>query len=102
MSQCQSTYTGHKKSVLSVTFLESMRMTASCDSVVHLWDPFMGLPISQLEGSRVVPVSMVRNMPAPSSVILAATDINIRLIDARLCTYVHELKVCTMFDFYFP
>lgn len=93
VSQCQSTYTGHKKSVLSVTFLESMRMTASCDSVVHLWDPFMGSPISQLEGSKIVPVSMVKSMPAPSPVLLAATDTTIRLIDARICSYVHELKV---------
>lgn len=98
VSQCQSTYTGHKKSVLSVTFLESMRMTASCDSVVHIWDPFMGSPISQLEGPRVVPVSMVRSMPAPSSVLLAATDTTIRLIDARICSYVHELKVCIIFS----
>lgn len=93
VSQCQSTYTGHKKSVLSVAFLESMRLTASCDSVVHLWDPFMGSSISQLEGPKTVPVSMVRAMPAPSPVLLAATDTAIRLIDARLCTYVHELKV---------
>lgn len=101
VSQCQSTYTGHKKSVLSVTFLESMRITASCDSVVHIWDPFMGSSISQLEGPKVVPISMVRSMPSPSSIVLAATDTTIRLIDARICSYVHELKVCFYPELYF-
>lgn len=98
VSQCQSTYTLHKKSVLSLTFLESMRMTASCDSVVHIWDPFIGSQISYLEGPKVVPVSMVRAMPAPSSIVLAATDTTIRLIDVRTCSYVHELKV-SLFKF---
>ena len=35
-SGCQWTYTAHKKSVFAVTFLESVRVAASCDSTVHV------------------------------------------------------------------
>ncbi|KAL0841004.1 hypothetical protein ABMA28_014780 [Loxostege sticticalis] len=49
-TQCNWTYTGHKKGVLSLAFLDSLRLAVSSDSVVHIWDPFMESVVSQVSG----------------------------------------------------
>ena len=54
----QWTYTGHKKSVFGVTLCESMRYAASCDSTVHVWDPFICATIKQLDSLRHSPVTV--------------------------------------------
>jgi WD40 repeat protein len=94
MTQCQWTYSGHRKTVLAITFLESLRLAASCDSVVHLWDPFMGSVVAQLDSARNPPITVLRAMPPPSTSLMAATnDATLRLLDARTCSFVSELKV---------
>ncbi|KAJ8975302.1 hypothetical protein NQ317_011644 [Molorchus minor] len=93
-SNCQWTYSAHKKSILTLTFIESMRLVASCDSVVHIWDPFMGANLGNLESPKFAPVNVLRSMPAPSSLIFAATtEGTIKVIDTRILNYIHELKV---------
>ncbi|XP_075973262.1 WD repeat domain 81 isoform X2 [Anticarsia gemmatalis] len=92
-SQCNWTYTGHKKGVLSLTFLESLRLAVSTDSVVHIWDPFMESVVSQLDSIKS-PVSIVRTLAGPSAAVLAATtDATLRVIDARAPHTSHELKL---------
>ncbi|CAG9584549.1 unnamed protein product [Danaus chrysippus] len=92
-TQCIWTYTGHKKGVLSLTFLESLRLAVSTDSVVHLWDPFMETVVSQLDNIKS-PVSIVRTLPGPScSVLAATTDATLRVIDARAPNHSYDLKV---------
>lgn len=94
VSQCQWTYTAHRKSVLSITFLESMRLVASSDSVVHIWDPFMGVNVGHLESPKFPPINVLKCMPAPSALFFAATtEGTVRVVDTRLCNYVYELKV---------
>lgn len=94
VSNCQWTYTAHKKSVLSITFVESMRLVASCDSVVHIWDPFMGVNVGHLESPKYPPVNVLKSLPAPSTLIFAATtDGTVKVIDTKTCSYIHELKV---------
>ncbi|XP_030764603.1 WD repeat-containing protein 81 [Sitophilus oryzae] len=93
-SNCQWTYTAHKKSILSLTFVESTRLVVSCDSVVHLWDPFMGTVLNQLESPKFSPVNVVKSMPSPSSLVFSATtEGTIKVIDTRLANYVYDLKV---------
>lgn len=72
-----------------------MRLVGSCDSVVHIWDPFMGANVGNLESTKYAPVNVLKSMPAPSSGFYAATtEGTVKIVDARLCSYVHELKVC--------
>lgn len=109
MTQCQWNFTGHRKSVTSLTFVESLRLVASCDSVVQIWDPWYGRVVSSqpaelLGGSstaRTPPhINVLRALPAPSSCILAATtDSTLRLLDTRLCVYINQLKVKLNFAF---
>ncbi|KAK4874618.1 hypothetical protein RN001_013978 [Aquatica leii] len=94
VSSCQWTYTAHRKSVLSLTFIESLRLVASSDSIVHIWDPYMGANIGHLESPKFPPVNVLKCMPAPSSLLFAATtEGTIRVIDTRICNYVYELKI---------
>nr|CAD7199262.1 unnamed protein product [Timema douglasi] len=95
VSHCHWTYTGHRKSVVGITFLESLRLVASCDYGVHIWDPFMGAVVGTLESSRHPQVNVLRAMPPPNTTLLAATTdvVTLRLIDARTCSFVNELKV---------
>nr|CAH7753700.1 unnamed protein product [Callosobruchus chinensis] len=90
---CQLTYAAHRKSVLSLTFIESMRLVASCDSVVHIWDPFMGVNLAVLESPRYSPVNVVQSMSSPYSLVFTATtEGSVKVIDIRMLNYIHELK----------
>nr|KAG5711979.1 hypothetical protein BaRGS_026420 [Batillaria attramentaria] len=70
---CQFTYQHHKKSVFSVAYVESMRQLASCDSTVHVWDPFTGVGLCQLESPRYSPAVALQAIPAPSPLVLMGT-----------------------------
>ncbi|XP_046619150.1 WD repeat-containing protein 81 isoform X1 [Neodiprion virginianus] len=94
VSQCQYTYTGHKKSILALTFLESLRYAVTCDGSIHCWDPFMGSLLGSPECVRPAPVNTLAACPIPSTMLLAATtDMTLRVIDCRTFQYVNEMKV---------
>ncbi|GAB6021712.1 hypothetical protein CHUAL_004292 [Chamberlinius hualienensis] len=93
-SNCQWTYSNHKKSVFSVTFLDSLRLAASCDSTVHVWDPFLGSCLKTFDSNKNSPATVLVAMPAPSPVLITATtEASIRFMDVRALKYMHEFKV---------
>ena len=65
-------YQQHKKPLLAVGFVEAARLAASCDGAVHLWDPFVGTSVRQLDASsatgtnRYPTVTAMKTLPAQS------------------------------------
>ncbi|KAK7504154.1 hypothetical protein BaRGS_00004458, partial [Batillaria attramentaria] len=93
---CQFTYQHHKKSVFSVAYVESMRQLASCDSTVHVWDPFTGVGLCQLESPRYSPAVALQAIPAPSPLVLmGTTEATLRFLDLRTLKYGHEFRCST-------
>ncbi|KAI8125355.1 hypothetical protein FF38_14339 [Lucilia cuprina] len=93
---CQFTYTAHKKSIHSLAFLESMRFVVSCDSGVHIWDPFIGRPLGILDSPKHNPITVVKCLPSPSPLVVAGTaEASVKIIDSRCMQYVNEWRVIT-------
>lgn len=79
---------------MSLSFIHSVRTVASCDSTIHLWDPFEGKIISVMDNPRVAPINVLKPLNPPScNLIAATTEATLKIIDARLCSYVSEYKV---------
>ncbi|XP_073974204.1 WD repeat domain 81 isoform X2 [Rhodnius prolixus] len=92
-SSPQWTYSGHRKSVLCLGFVERHRLSVSCDSVVHVWDPFIGRLVTVVDPTSP-PVNALTPVAAPSSSVLCATtDSTVKTLDIRSGTFVNELKV---------
>lgn len=81
---------------MSVFFLDNINLAVSCDSTIHIWDPFVGTGVHQVDALKLGPVSVMTTMKKPSTLVLAATqnDSLLHLIDCRLGNIVTDLKVC--------
>ena len=90
----QSVYSGHRKSVFSVGYMEAQGMMASCDSTVQLWDPFVCSTVAEYEGGRGVSYCTMRPLPAPSPLVAAATTEGlVRVLDMRTSGSGADLRV---------
>lgn len=79
---------------MSVAYLEKFRMVASCDSSIHVWDPWCGGRL--LSSMNGIPVNILKCLPTPHPNILAAsTQPTLHSIDPRNGKSVAELKVRT-------
>ncbi|XP_014291502.1 WD repeat-containing protein 81 isoform X2 [Halyomorpha halys] len=93
VSHAQWTYSEHRKSVLSLAWVERTRLTASSDSVLHLWDPFVGRQVSVIDGTRGVVNTIKACRESSPEVLCATTDPTLRSLDTRVGAYVRELKI---------
>ncbi|XP_078593902.1 WD repeat-containing protein 81-like [Branchiostoma floridae x Branchiostoma japonicum] len=92
-SGCRWTYTQHRKSVFHVGMVEPLRLAASCDTNVHLWDPFVGAMVRVFDCSRN-PISVLSCLPPPHTTMIAATaEATLRFIDGRTANFQHEFRV---------
>ncbi|XP_056021929.1 WD repeat-containing protein 81-like isoform X3 [Ostrea edulis] len=95
--KCQETYKEHKKSIFSIVYLDSVQLVASCDSTVHIWDPFTSEIVRQLDsnGSNQ-PITAMTALPSPSTMVITATNESmLRYLDLRSAEYAHEFKTST-------
>ena len=91
----QSVYSGHRKSVFSVSYLATSGLAASCDGVVQLWDPFINNLVHEVEAGRTGSFCVMKGMPSPTQAVVAATtDGTVRVTDTRTGSAGVELKVC--------
>lgn len=89
---CQWTYAQHKRPVFGLLFIDSLRMCASCDGSIHVWDPFVGKKLFQLESYITTCLS---NIASPSSSFAAATSENIiKFVDLRSKSYAYDFRTC--------
>ncbi|CAG0892872.1 unnamed protein product [Darwinula stevensoni] len=90
---CRWVYGHHKKSIVSLAYLDGPRLIASCDSSVHVWDPFMTSPVLQVEGGKHPPVTCLIPFPsAPQRILVGTSEGTLRFLDIRASKYVCDLK----------
>eukprot|EP00092_Neocalanus_flemingeri_P037978 GFUD01041344.1.p1 GENE.GFUD01041344.1~~GFUD01041344.1.p1 ORF type:complete len:1145 (+),score=428.61 GFUD01041344.1:479-3436(+) len=97
MVGAQSVYTGHRKSVFSVSFLAGPGLAVSCDGGVQLWDPFVLGTVREFDTGRDssrVTFCAVRPLAEPGQGVVAATsEGGVRVIDTRVAGCGTELRV---------
>lgn len=85
-------YTGHRKPVFSVGYMSQRGLAVSCDGLIHVWDPYVGGLISEFDGLRGNPYSVMTPQAHSQCVVAASSEGNLALIDTRMKT-VYDLKV---------
>ena len=116
-------YQQHRKPLLGVCFVDTTRLAASCDGSIHLWDPFVGTSVRQLDATskyvvlhfhfpfsnihdisndvsndrcstRYPTVTAMKTLPVQSVLVAATAEGTLRLLDTRSpLGYQHDLKV---------
>ncbi|XP_060612737.2 WD repeat-containing protein 81 [Anolis sagrei] len=91
------TYAQHRKPVFYVGTLEGPQLALSCDSALHLWDPFTGKAVRTFEApDHKAPITAASAMPAPfGSACVASADSVLRFIDHRKPGVQHEFRLAS-------
>ena len=90
----QSVFSGHKKSVFSVNYIETKGFVASCDGTLLVWDPFVCSTVQEYEAGKGVTYCVLRSLPSPSALVVTATSEGmVRLVDTRSQSPGSDLKV---------
>ena len=98
----QWTYSLHKKSVTNISFIETLRQAVSCDTSIHIWDPFVGCNVHQVDSTKLGPISVMATKkndnqlgPVSSCVWIATSNDNmLHTIDCRIGNVISDFKVC--------
>jgi WD repeat-containing protein 81 len=86
-------YTGHRKSVFSVGYLSPRGLAASCDGVIHVWDPFVGTTVREIEAGRGGSYCVMNPQRFSYCIVAANSEGNIAVIDTRSPAPAVELRV---------
>jgi len=91
----QSVYSGHRKSVFSVSFLPGPGLAVSCDGSVQLWDPFVLGTVREYDTGKDSRVTFcaVRPLHPGQGVVAATSEGGVRVLDTRMAGAGTELKV---------
>ncbi|XP_067941415.1 WD repeat-containing protein 81-like [Watersipora subatra] len=93
----QFTYVEHKRPVFSAAYLDSVKLIASCDGAIHVWDPVTGALLNQYEPSKtpggVTAVQTIENPFLDHYIVAATSESTIRFIDVRSDKLAHEFRL---------
>uniref|UniRef100_A0A7I4YFP4 BEACH domain-containing protein n=1 Tax=Haemonchus contortus TaxID=6289 RepID=A0A7I4YFP4_HAECO len=93
--EAQWTYNRHQRPILDVTLLAN-NLIASTDGNLHVWDPFRGAIITQLDWDGDATICGLSHVDRHSMAAISSLHSTVRLIDTRTGGWTSELKVSNL------
>ncbi|KAK6039783.1 hypothetical protein COOONC_22712, partial [Cooperia oncophora] len=93
--EAQWTYNRHQRPILDVTLLAN-NLIASTDGHLHVWDPFRGAIITQLDWDGDATICGLSHVDRHSMAAISSLHSTVRLIDTRTGNWTSELKVSNL------
>ncbi|WKY01983.1 hypothetical protein Q1695_015749 [Nippostrongylus brasiliensis] len=90
--EAQWTYNRHSRSILDIALLAN-NLIASTDGNLHVWDPFRGAIITQLDWDGDSTICGLSHVDRHSMAAISSLHSTVRLIDTRTGGWTSELKV---------
>ncbi|KAK6744185.1 hypothetical protein RB195_011096 [Necator americanus] len=90
--EAQQTYGRHQRSIQDVALLAN-NLIASTDGVLHVWDPFRGAIIAQLDWDNEATICGLAHVDRHSMAAISSLHSTVRLLDTRIGCWTSELKV---------
>ncbi|EYC45608.1 hypothetical protein Y032_0422g1196 [Ancylostoma ceylanicum] len=95
VAEAQQTYSRHQRSVQDVTLLAN-NLIASTDGVLHVWDPFRGAIIAQLDWDSEATICGLAHVDRHSMAAISSLHSTVRMLDTRTGCWTSELKVSNL------
>ncbi|VDK71451.1 unnamed protein product, partial [Cylicostephanus goldi] len=93
--EAQQTYSRHQRSIQDVALLAN-NLIASTDGILHVWDPFRGAIIAQLDWDSEPTISGLAHVDRHSMAAISSLHSTVRLLDTRTGGWTSELKVSNL------
>uniref|UniRef100_A0A158P6M6 WD_REPEATS_REGION domain-containing protein n=1 Tax=Angiostrongylus cantonensis TaxID=6313 RepID=A0A158P6M6_ANGCA len=93
--EAQCTYNRHQRSILDVTLLSNTQI-ASTDGTVHVWDPFHGAVITQMDWDGDTTICGLQHVDRHLMAAISSLHSTVRLLDTRIGGWSCELKVSNL------
>ncbi|VDM54583.1 unnamed protein product [Angiostrongylus costaricensis] len=93
--EAQCTYNRHQRSILEVALLSNTQI-ASTDGTVHVWDPFHGAVITQMDWDGDTTICGLQHIDRHLMAAISSLHSTVRLMDTRIGGWSCELKVSNL------